>query len=84
MSKWEEAYYKEINSLKNMSIYKLILHTAVPPGHKVQKGQPVFKIKRNERGKAVRYKVHLVFKGYEQIYSKNYNKTTSLTAHMES
>ena len=35
-------------------------------------------------GKAVRWKVWLVFKGFEQIYGKDYTKTTSPTARMES
>ena len=45
---------------------------------------PVFRIKRNETGKAIRWKVRLVFKGFEQIYGKDYTKTTSPTARMES
>ena len=32
----------------------------------------------------MRWKVHLVFKGFEQIYGRDYTKTTSPTARMES
>jgi hypothetical protein len=35
-------------------------------------------------GQAVRWKVCLVSKGFEQIYGKDYTKTTSPTARMES
>lgn len=81
---WEEAYREELRSLKEMGVYQLVPREDVPSGHKVQKGRPVFKIKRDENGKAVRFKVRLVFKGYEQVYGKDYTKTTSPTARMES
>lgn len=45
---------------------------------------PVFRIKCDETGKAIRWKVCLVFKGFEQIYGKYYTKTTSSTVCMES
>jgi len=67
-----------------MDVYKLVPWCDVPQGTKIHKGWPVFRIKRDENGKAVRWKVHLVFKGFEQIYGKGYTKTTSPTAHMES
>lgn len=82
--KWRKGYREELDSLKEMGVYKLIPRSEVPQGHKVRKGRPVFKIKRDETGKAVRWKVRLVFKGFEQIYGKDYNKTTSPTARMES
>lgn len=81
---WENGYREELNSLKEMGVYKLIPRPDVPQGKKVNKGKPVFKIKRDEVGKAVRHKVRLVFKGFEQIYGRDYTKTTSPTARMES
>ena len=81
---WEEGYHDELKSLKDMGVYKLIPRTDVPQGHKVRKGMPVFRIKHNKTGTAIRWKVHLMFKGFEQIYEKDYTKTTSPTAHMES
>ena len=44
----------------------------------------MFHLKRNERGEPVRWKVRLVFKGFEQIYGRDYTSTTSPTARMES
>ena len=70
--------------MKEMGIYKLIPRCNIPQGTKICKVQPVFKIKWDENGKAIRWKVHLVFKGFEQIYCKDYTKTTSPTARMES
>ena len=74
----------ELTSLKEMGIYKLIPRCDIPQGTKIRKVQPVFRIKRDENGKAIRWKVHLVFQGFEQIYCKDYMKTTSPTARMES
>lgn len=82
--RWEDAYRDELKSLKDMGVYKLIPREDVPEGQKVRKGRPVFKIKRDENGKAVRFKVRLVFRGYEQIFGRDYTKTTSPTARMES
>ena len=67
-----------------MGVYKLIPWTDIPQGHKVRKGMPVFCIKNDETGKSIQWKVHLVFKGFKQIYGKDYTKTTSPTVHMES
>ena len=82
--RWEEGYRDELKSLKEMGVYKLVPRQDVPQGTKIRKGRPVFRIKRDETGKAVRWKVRLVFKGFEQIYGKDYTKTTSPTARMES
>ena len=82
--RWEEGYRDELTSLKEMGVYQLIPRCEVPQGTKIRKGRPVFRIKRDENGKAVRWKVRLVFKGFEQIYGKDYTETTSPTARMES
>ena len=82
--RWEEGYRDELKSLKDMGVYKLIPRCNIPQGSKIRKGRPVSRIKRDENGKAVRWKVRLVFKGFEQIYGKDYTKTTSPTARMES
>jgi hypothetical protein len=81
---WEAGYKDELKSLKDMEVYKLIPRSKVPQGKHIQKGKPVFHIKWDEMGQAVRWKVRLVFKGFEQIYDKDYTTTTSPTAHMES
>jgi hypothetical protein len=81
---WEAGYKDELKSLKDMEVYKLIPRSEVPQGKCSQKGKPVFHIKWDEMGQAVRWKVCLVFKSFEQIYGKDYTKTTSPTARMES
>lgn len=81
---WEKAYKEELQLLKTMGVWKLIPRSDVSTDQKIQKGCPVFKIKHDKNGKAVQFKVHLVFKGYEQIYGRDYTKTTSPMARMES
>lgn len=81
---WEAGYKEELKSLKEMGVYKLIPRDQVPAGQRIRKGRPVFKIKRDKTGKAVRFKVRLVFKGYKQVYGHDYTRTTSPTARMES
>ena len=68
---WKEGYHDELKSLKEMGIYKLIPRSDVLQGHKIRKGMPIFRIKCDETGKAICWKVCLVFKGFEQIYSKD-------------
>jgi hypothetical protein len=82
--RWEAGYRDELKSLKDMGVYKLIPRSEVPPGKQIRKGKPIFHIKRDETGQVVRWKVRFVFKGFEQIYGKDYTKTTSPTARMES
>jgi hypothetical protein len=81
---WEAGFREELKSLKDMGVYKLIPRSQIPMGCKVRKGRPVFRLKRDADGKPVRWKVRLVFKGFEQIYGKDYTSTTSPTARMES
>lgn len=81
---WKNTYKDEIKLLKDMGVWELIPREDVPAGQKVRKGCPIFKIKNNELGQAVRFKVCLVFKGYKQVYGQDYTKTTSPTARMES
>ena len=81
---WTKGYLDELKSLKEMGVYKLVPRSSVPAGAKIRKGCPVFTRKRDENGNVVHHKVRLVFKGFEQIYGKDYTMTTSPTARMES
>jgi hypothetical protein len=81
---WTKGYLDELKSLKDMGVYKLVPRSSVPAGAKIRKGRPIFVRKRDENGNVIRHKVRLVFKGFEQIYGKDYTTTTSPTARMES
>ena len=69
---WENGYKEELQSLKDMGVYKLIPCSQILLSTKIQKGHPVFRLKYDTDGKPVRWKVQLVFKGFEQIYGKDY------------
>ena len=82
--KWLAAYQEELKSLKEMNVYKLVPPSDVPSTQRICKGKPVFRVKRDENGNIVRWKIRHVFKGFEQVFSRDYTKTTSPTARMES
>ena len=46
-------------------------------------GKFIFKVKRDEKGRTVRWKVRYVVKGYSAIYGVDYTETTALTMQME-
>lgn len=69
---WEEAMQEEINSLKENNTWSL---TKLPDGRKTVKTKWVFKTKRDNNGKIVRYKARLVAKGYTQRRGIDYVET---------
>lgn len=83
-AEWIEAARDELQSLKDMEVFKLIPQSALKKDQKVRKGKLVCHNKCDELGKIFRCKVWYVFKGFEQIFGKDYNKATSPTARMES
>jgi hypothetical protein len=44
-TRWKAGFQEELDSLKSMGVYELVLRTAVPQGSVVQKGRPIFRIK---------------------------------------
>ena len=58
---WQAGYLDELKSLKDMGVYKLIPRGNVPQGKWICRGQPVFHIKHDESGHAMRWKVQLIF-----------------------
>jgi hypothetical protein len=52
-ARWEAGYKDELESLKDMEVYKLIPQSEVPQGKHIRKGKLVFHIKQDEMGQAV-------------------------------
>ena len=48
------------------------------------RGKFVCRLKRDENGKPIRYKVRLVARGFLQVWGRDFSKTTSPTARLES
>ena len=79
----EAGYEEKLQSLRDRKVFELIPCSEVSKDRKIRHGHPVFTLKRDENGKPTRYKVRIVFKGYEQVYGRDYTMTTLPTAWME-
>jgi hypothetical protein len=69
--KWLAGHREERKSLKNTEVYDLVSRE---PGQQIRKCHLVLRIKRDENNKLIRYKLRHVFKGFEQIYGRDYTK----------
>ena len=81
---WKDACESELKGIEEMEVFKLVPRSEVPSGRKVLKGKWVLTVKRDKTGKPTRFKARYVLCGYEQIVGRDYNRTTSPTARMES
>jgi hypothetical protein len=55
----------------------------MPQDAKIFDPKWVFQRKRNKDNEIVRHKARLVLRGYEQVFSKDYNNTYALTVRSE-
>jgi transposase InsO family protein len=83
-AEWAAAFKEECNSLRDMGVYVLVPRSSVPVNQKIRRCKAVLRNKLNNQNRLSRRKVRFVFKGYEQIYGKDYTSSTSPTARMES
>lgn len=81
---WDKGIREELQSLKDLGVYKLVPPSELPKGRKVLQNHFVFKCKKNEFGDVVRWKIRLVVRGFEQVYGRDFTSTKSPTARMES
>jgi len=81
---WIAGGRKELNSLEDLKVFVLVPRLEVPRGHCPPKGKLVCKLKRDDTGKVVRYKVQYVAKGFAQRWGIDYDKTTAPTICLES
>lgn len=81
---WQKSYQDEIDSLNEMEVWELVPREKVPPDQKIFKGRPVFTIKRDECGNITRFKTRHVLQGFTMVQGRDYEKTTSPTARVES
>ena len=80
--KWLAACQEELASIESLKVFKLVPRDAAT-GRTIMDGKMVFKLKRDENGKPVRWKARYVVKGYSAIYGIDYNETTAPTMRME-
>jgi hypothetical protein len=81
--KWLEGVKVELNGLCKMSVYELISRREVPSNRSVLHGKFVCCLKHDEVGNLVHYKVQWVAKGFQQVWGRDFSKTTSPTAQLE-
>jgi hypothetical protein len=60
---WRQAAQKELNNHKTRKTFTLV---RPPANRKILIGKWVFKRKRNENGKIIKYKARWVLRGFEQ------------------
>jgi transposase InsO family protein len=82
--KWLEGARTELDSLREMRVFELVLRRDVPANRSVLRGKFVCRLKRDAVGNPVRYKVRWVAKGFQQVWGRDFSKTTSPTARLES
>jgi hypothetical protein len=80
--KWLAACHEEIESITSLKVFKLVPRDTAS-GRTIMDGKMVFKLKRDENGKPIRWKARFVVKGYSAIYGIDYNDTTAPTMRME-
>ena len=80
--KWLAACHEEIESITSLEVFKLVPRDAAT-GRTIMDEKMVFKLKRDQDGKAVRWKARYVVKGYSAIHGIDYNETTAPTMRME-
>ena len=73
-NEWIKAMEEEMRNMKKNQTWELVIH---PEQCKITGSKWVFKTKRNQDGKVVRYKARLVAQGYDQILGVDYNETYS-------
>jgi hypothetical protein len=76
--KWLAVCNEELQSICDLDVFKLVPQSTAGDGT-VMDGKFVFKLKHNENGSIIRWKVRFVIKGYLAIYGIDYNETAAPT-----
>jgi hypothetical protein len=83
-SEWTATLKEEFDSLRDLGVYRLVPRSSIPPGRKVMKGRPVFKLKHDQHGNPVHFKARYICRGYSAVWGQDYTKTSAPTARLES
>ena len=71
-AEWHASLQEELKSIRDMGVYELVPRSAVPVGRKVLKGKPVYRLKRDENGTPVRFRLV----GYAAASNRSSARTT--------
>lgn len=78
---WKNAIDEELASLTTMGTWK---ETTLPKGKNLIDSKWVFKLKKDEFGRPVRYKARLVARGFKQKVGEDYDQTFAPVMRIES
>ena len=67
-----------------MKVFELVPRSKVPTHHSILHGKFVCRLKCDEVGNLACFKVGWVAKGFQQVWGRDFSKTTSPTARLES
>jgi hypothetical protein len=75
---WQFAMVEEITALEHTNTWDLVPH---PPSTVLFTCKWIYKIKTPSDGSIERYKAHLIARGFQQQYGRDYEETFALVAH---
>ena len=74
-TRWNASIRRELDSLKNHSVFKIIPESEMPRGAKPIKCKWVFRIKQTSTGTVHKFKSRLTACGYAQRFGRDYTET---------
>ena len=80
--KWERAIKEELSMMEKMGTWEKT-PVDLPPGRNVVDCRFVFAIKRDEKGKIIKYKARLVARGFTQEFGVDYSDTFAPVVRMD-